>query len=64
MTVSEFCAYAIDDCQDMEIYSYKQGITVFKGTYAEAMESEFADDEVANFDIENGKFILNLADEV
>lgn len=64
MTVSEFCSYALDDCQDMEIYSYAKGITVFKGTYAEAMESDFADDEVANFSIENGKFVLNLADEV
>ena len=63
MTVYEFCEYALDETEVMQLYSFANEKTVFEGSFAEAAESEFADIDVASFDVEHGKLVINLADE-
>lgn len=61
MTVGEFCGLCISD-DEMEICSVNTGgrKTVFSGTFGEAMNCRYSEDEVWCFEIKNGKVVINI----
>ena len=60
MNVYEFCRLYIEGGENMEIWSISKEKTVFKGTFDEAIFSDFSSEEVASFGIENGKICINI----
>lgn len=60
MSVYDFCYYALDDSQDVAIWSLDGERIVFEGTYDEARYLEYADEEVQSFDISNNMLTLNI----
>lgn len=60
MSIYEFCSLCLCEYEEMKIYSVDDETEVFTGTFDEAMYSEFADDEVQSFEIDNGKIVINI----
>ena len=60
MAVYEFCDLCLNEYEEMKIYNVYDEMEVFSGTFDEAMYSEFAEDEVQSFGIENGEIIVNI----
>jgi len=62
MSVYDFCFLACDDSLECAIYDMNESVEgeIFRGTYAEAMESQWETEEVESFDVENGVVILNI----
>lgn len=63
VTVDDFLDMLIDrGSQEIEIYSFMQERTVFKG-YDDDMDFEFKDMTVSSFEIFNDKLVINVDDE-
>lgn len=60
MTVYEFCSLCISEYEEMKLYSVDDETEVFSGTFDEAMYSEFVEDEVQSFEVENGEIVVNI----
>lgn len=60
MTVYELADLYIESVEDMEIWNGNVEETVFKGTFDEAKESDYAECEVGSFGIENGIIVINI----
>ena len=61
MTVYELCSLYIESGEVMTIYSMEKNETVFRGTFAQAMFSEYySDEEVGSFGIEDGIICINI----
>lgn len=60
MTVYDLADLYINDGEDMEIWNSETDETVFRGTFDEAKDSDFAYCEVSTFGIENGKIVINI----
>ena len=60
MDVYEFCFLAIEDSEEVIIWSISKEKEVFKGTYREAMNSDYDCDDVQSFGIENDIICINI----
>lgn len=60
MTVYELCELYIESGDEMTIYSMEENENVFRGTFSEAMYSEFSDEEIGSFGIEDGMICINI----
>lgn len=60
MTVYEMCDAYIEGDEQVQIWSNDKESTVFEGTFNEAMDSDFSDEEVMSYGIENGIIVLNI----
>lgn len=59
MTVGEFCDLYIESSDFVAIYSCEAEKNVFEGTYREASYSQYAEEEISSFGIENGIICIN-----
>lgn len=60
MTVYELCELYIDEEEEVRIWSYKEESQVFIGTFCSALLSEYADELVGSFGIEDGIIVINI----
>lgn len=60
MDVYEFCSFALDDYQNVILWSIDAEKVVFEGSYYDAKYSEYADEEVQSFDISNNILTINI----
>lgn len=60
MTVREFCYLYIEDSDFVAIYSCESEKNVFEGTYYEASFSEYKDEIICSFGIEDGIICINI----
>lgn len=60
MAVYDLANLYINDGEDMEIWSSEEDKTVFRGTFDEVKDSDYADCEVETFGIENGIIVINI----
>ena len=58
--VYDFCFLYIEDAEEVVIWSAEEEKNVFEGTFREAMNSNFAYEEVQSFGIENGIICINI----
>lgn len=59
ITVRDLADMAIDEDVVCQIWTPLHG-TVFDGSFEEAKDSDYADREVDNFQIEDGVFVMNI----
>ncbi len=50
----------IESSESVAIYSHDEERNVFHGTYNEAYFSEYADEEICSFGIEDGIICINI----
>lgn len=60
MTVAQFCAFYIEETEQVCIWSAEEEKDVFMGTYREAQQSQYADETVSSFGIEGGIICINI----
>ena len=60
MRIYEFCWLYIESTEDMKIWGIEEEKYVFSGTYDEARISEFVNEEVQSFGIEDGIIVINI----
>lgn len=60
MTVYELSDLYIESTEEMEIWNGSTEKTVFKGSFDEAKESDYAECEVGSFGIEDGIIVINI----
>lgn len=58
--VYDFCFLYIEDSEGVTIWSAEEEKNVFEGTFREAMDSDYALEEVNSFEIENGRICINI----
>lgn len=58
--VYDFCFLYIEDAEEVTIWSAEKEENVFEGTFREAMDSDYAYEEVNSFGIENGRICINI----
>ena len=58
--VYDFCFLYIEDGENVAIWSAEEEKNVFEGTFREAMDSDYAYEEVNSFGIENGIICINI----
>lgn len=59
ITVRDLAGMALDEDIVCQIWTPLHG-TVFDGSFDEARDSDYADREVDNFQIEDGVFVMNI----
>ena len=59
ITVRDLAGMALDEDVICQIWTPQQG-TVFNGSFEEAKDSDYADREVDNFQVEDGVFVMNI----
>ncbi len=59
ITVRDLAGMALDEDIVCQIWTPLRG-TVFNGSFEEAKDSDYADREVDNFQIEDGVFVMNI----
>lgn len=60
MTVNEMCHLYIEGGEQMQIWSIDEEKTVFDGTFYDVMTSDFSEEEVQSYGIENGIIVMNI----
>ena len=60
MTVRELCELYIESEETMTIFSMEEERTVFEGSFNEAMYSDYSEEEVGSFGIEDGMICINI----
>ena len=60
MTVYEMCNAYIEGGENMQIWSINKEETVFEGTFNDATYSDYSEEEVQSYGIENGIIVLNI----
>ncbi len=60
MTVYEFCSLCISEYAEIKLYDVDNEKEVFSGTFDEAMYSEFSEEEVQSFEVDNGEITINI----
>ena len=61
VTVGQFCNLYIEDTEKVQIFDLDQDKVVFEGTYPEAEESEYSEELICSFGIENGLNRINIS---
>ncbi len=59
-TVYDLCWLYIEDSEEMTIWDLATETEVFKGTYDEAMSSDYSDYSVCSYGVENGIVCINI----
>ena len=59
ITVRDLAGMALDEYATCQIWTPLHG-TVFNGSFDEARDSDYADEEVNSFQIEDGVFVMNI----
>lgn len=59
ITVRDLAGMALDEDIVCQIWTPLHG-TVFDGSFEEAKDSDYADMEVDNFQVEDGVFVMNI----
>lgn len=60
VTVGQLCNLYIEETEKVRIWSLDQEKVLFEGTYRDARDSEYADEEVCSFGIEDGINCVNI----
>lgn len=60
VTVGQFCNLYIEDTAKVRIWSLEQEKVLFEGTYRDAQNSEYADEVIGSFGIEDGINCINI----
>lgn len=60
MNIYEFCFLAIEESEEVSIWSIKEEKEVFRGTYKEARNSIYDCETVQSYGIENGIICINI----
>ena len=60
MSIYEFCFLAIEECEEVSIWSIEEESEVFRGTYQDARNCIYDCEDVQSFGIENGIICINI----
>ena len=60
VTVGQFCSLYIEETEKVKIWSLEQEKVLYEGTYRDAMNSEYADEVIESFGIEEGLNCINI----
>ena len=63
ITVRNLCMSYIENSEKVTIWDLATKNEVFKGTYEEAMHSDFSNHSVYNYGIENGTISISISTE-
>lgn len=58
--VGQFCGLYIEETDKVQIWSLEKEETLFEGTYRDAINSEYADEVICSFGVENGINCINI----